>query len=159
MNLHANPPFDFKLQRPKHQLDSYFFSMNRLQPLQHLSHHLYSPSSAHVSNLNSNQRNYLWFFISEHLRRELLEKNEARRNVLDPNGLLKLIQDRKLIPCHKRFMYIILCTHLGSLVREIRESLDCLLHFINPYDQSMGNVIVYLGWRIIESETIKVLVR
>jgi hypothetical protein len=51
-----------------------------------LQHHLYCAPAAHVANVQPGHKNFFWFFISEYLRRELLDRNEDCLKILDPSS-------------------------------------------------------------------------
>ncbi|KAJ3301277.1 PAB-dependent poly(A)-specific ribonuclease subunit 3 [Kappamyces sp. JEL0829] len=69
-------------------LDNYFFSQPAFGPTtyQPLQHHLYSPPAPAVSNFNAQQKTSHWFFMSEKIRQELVDRNECVHRILDPNG-------------------------------------------------------------------------
>ncbi|GAB5590090.1 PAB-dependent poly(A)-specific ribonuclease subunit 3 [Umbelopsis nana] len=59
------------------QMDPYYYSNPQIYPQQPLQHHLYSTPLPHVTNLHPHQKSIHAFFMSDNLREELTERNEA----------------------------------------------------------------------------------
>ncbi|KAI9279488.1 kinase-like domain-containing protein [Umbelopsis sp. AD052] len=59
------------------QMDPYYYQNSQVYSQQPLQHHLYSTPLPHVTNLHPHQKSIHAFFMSDSLREELTERNEA----------------------------------------------------------------------------------
>ncbi|KAM3589870.1 PAB-dependent poly(A)-specific ribonuclease subunit 3 [Umbelopsis sp. WA50703] len=69
-------PFNGSMFDPNH-MDPYYYQNPPVYTQQPLQHHLYSSPLPHVTNLHPHQKSIHAFFMSDNLREELTERNEA----------------------------------------------------------------------------------
>ncbi|KAJ2957748.1 hypothetical protein NQZ79_g6597 [Umbelopsis isabellina] len=69
-------PFNGNMFDPNH-MDPYYYQNPPVYTQQPLQHHLYSSPLPHVTNLHPHQKSIHAFFMSDNLREELTERNEA----------------------------------------------------------------------------------
>ncbi|KAI7897743.1 uncharacterized protein BX663DRAFT_527391 [Cokeromyces recurvatus] len=64
---------------PATQIDPYYYMNEQpMFPRQPLQHHLYSTPLPHISHLSPNQRTIHSFFLPDHIREQLTQRNEAQ---------------------------------------------------------------------------------